>query len=72
MTLKINAQYAVGQSGYLIPRSKFSGDKPSNQYAVIELLEVDGTHFLKRSTTMSKRELRKMLGISNREGVEIV
>ena len=43
-----------------------------NQYAVIELLEVEGTHFIKRSTTMSKRELRKMLGISNREGVEII
>ena len=72
MTLRINAQYAVGQSNYIIIRSKFSGDKPSNQYAVVELLEINGTRFIKRSTTMSKRELRKMLGISNREGVEIV
>ena len=72
MTLRLNAQYAVGQAGYLIPRSKFSGDKPSNQYAVVEILEVDGTHFVKHSTTLSKRELRKALGISNREGVEIV
>lgn len=69
MILKINSMYQSA-NGYIVPRSHFSEDK-ANQYCIVEELIGGGSHFVVSHKTMSKKELRKALGISGKEQIVI-
>lgn len=70
MKLKINNSYAV-EGGYLIVRSHTNAMSAEN-YAIVQLLKGDDNHYISSMRTMSHKELRKLLGVSNKERIEII
>ena len=71
MQLKVNAMYA-SDGGYLIPRSTFSKDK-ATPFAIFEVLELkpDG-RYIKRHCTLTRIDIKKALGLSKKERLEII
>ena len=72
MKLKINSMYKTA-TGFIIPRSHFSGEK-GLKWACVDVLDVTqgGKHYIKESTTMSTKEIKKALDLTRNEGVEII
>ena len=70
MKLKLNSMYKTA-TGYVIPRSHFSGTNPPN-YLIADLLIGDETHYTKKTVTLTRKELKKLLDLPNNERVEIV
>ena len=69
MKLKINGMYKTA-TGFIIPRSHFSESNPPH-YLIADLLTGDETHFVKKSVTLTRRELKKLLDLPSAERVEI-
>lgn len=70
MILKINAKYAT-PTGFLIPRSHLNAENGSKWCIVQVLTNYDG-RFESRHTTMTTKELRKLLNIGAKERVDVV
>lgn len=70
MKLKINSSYATA-TGFIIPRSHMKGEKGEN-YCVVQILTGGVTHYTSKHATMSTKELRKALNLSQKERIEIV
>ena len=72
MKLYLNGMYKTA-TGFIIPRSHFSGEKGA-KWACIDVLTVTqgGKHYTKESMTMSTKEIKKALGLERSEGVEII
>lgn len=72
MKLRLNAMYKTA-AGFIIPRSHFSIER-GQKWACVDILTVTlgGKHYIKESTTMSTKEIKKALGIERNEGVEII
>ena len=70
MVLKVNSSYATA-TGFIIPRSHLNGDK-GEKYCVVQILEGGVNHYVSRHATMTAKELRKALKLSQKERVEIV
>lgn len=70
MKLKINNSYDI-EGGYLIVRSHTNAMSAEN-YVVVQLLQGGDNHYISSMRTMSHKELRKLLGVSNKERIEII
>lgn len=72
MKLRLNAMYKTA-TGFIIPRSHFSIEK-GVKWLCVDVLTVTqgGKHYIKESTTMSTKEIKKALDLARNEGVEIV
>lgn len=71
MQLKVNAMYQ-SEKGYIIPRSKFTNDK-AVPFAIFEILELEKNgHYIKRHCTLTRMDIKKALGLSKRERIEII
>ena len=72
MTLKINDMYKTA-TGYLIPRSHFSVER-GVKWLCVDILTVTqgGRGYIKTSTTMSTKEIKKALAIERNEGVNVI
>lgn len=70
MKLKINNSYDI-EGGYLIVRSHTNAMSAEN-YVVVQLLIGGDNHYISSMRTMSHKELRKILGVSNKERIEII
>lgn len=69
MTLRINNSYQTS-TGFLIPRSHFKADN-GLKYAIVEILETDGRHYIIKHTCYDSKQFRKALSLSVKEGVTI-
>lgn len=69
--LKVDKSYQI-EGGYLIPRSHMSSNN-GIKYAVVEILEIrpDG-HYIKKHTTLTQKEFKKMLGLAKNERLDII
>ena len=67
--LKIDKSYQI-EGGYLIPRSHMNNNN-GVKYAVVEILEIkpDG---IKKHTTLTQKEFKKMLGLAKNERLDII
>lgn len=70
MKLKINNSYVI-EGGYLIVRSHTNAMSAEN-YVIVQLLTGGDNHYISSMRTMSHKELRKLLGVSNKERIEII
>lgn len=72
MKLKINSMYKTA-TGFIIPRSHFSIER-GQKWLCVDVLTVTqgGKHYIKESTTMSTKEIKKALDLARNEGVEII
>ena len=70
MKLNINSSYATA-TGFIIPRSRMSGGK-GEQYCIMQILTGGVTHYTSKHATMSTKEIRKALNLSQKERIEIV
>lgn len=72
MKLHLNAMYKTA-TGFIIPRSHFSGEK-GLKWACVDVLSVTqgGKHYTKESITMSTKEIKKALDLARNERVEII
>lgn len=70
MKLKINNSYAI-EGGYLIVRSH-TNTMTAENYAIVQLLTGDDNHYISSMRTMTHKELRKLLGVSGKERIEII
>ena len=72
MKLKINSMYKTA-TGFIIPRSNFSIER-GQKWLCVDVLTVTqgGKHYIKKSTTMSTKEIKKALDLARNEGVEII
>lgn len=72
MKLHLNAMYKT-VAGFIIPRSHFSVER-GQKWLCVDVLTVTqgGKHYIKESTTMSTKEIKKALGLERNEGVEII
>lgn len=72
MEIKVNSSYAI-EGGFLIPRSHFSEGFKGERYAIIELLMLKaGGRYVKKHTTASGVEIKKLLGMSKKERLDII
>ena len=71
MKLRLNAMYKTA-TGFIIPRSHFSIEI-GQKWACVDVLTTTqgGKHYIKESTTMSTKEIKKALGLGRAEGVTI-
>ena len=70
VTLKVNASYTTA-TGFLIPRSHFKEEK-GTRWCVVQVLTGGVTHYTSRHMTMTAKDLRKALALTQKERVEIV
>ena len=70
MKLKVNSSYKTA-NGYIIPRSHVKAEK-GEKFCIVQVLTGGDTHYESRHMTMSYKELRKVLALSQKEKVEIV
>ena len=72
MKLHLNAMYKTA-AGFIITRSHFSVER-GQKWLCVDVLTVTqgGKHYIKESTTMSTKEIKKALGLERSEGVEII
>ena len=72
MKLHLNAMYKTA-AGFIIPRSHLSVER-GQKWLCVDVLTVTqgGKHYIKESTTMSTKEIKKALGLERSEGVEII
>ena len=71
MKLKINSMYELADGRKLIPRSHWSESDAPN-FAVFEVLAGGGERFTKTTTTYTRAELKKVLGLAKNERVELI
>ena len=69
MRLRINNSYQTS-TGFLIPRSHFKADN-GLKYAIVEIVETDGRHYIIKHTCYDVKQFRKALKLSVKEGVTI-
>ena len=70
MKLKINNSYPI-EGGFLIVRSHTNAMTAEN-YAIVQLLIGGDCHYISKMQTMSHKEMRKLLGVTNKERIEII
>lgn len=70
MKLIINSSYAT-DTGFIIPRSRMSGGK-GEHYCIVQVLTGGVTHYTSKHITMSAKEIRKALNLSEKERIEII
>lgn len=71
---KVNGMYMTTDgSGYIIPRSHFTGVK-GEKWCVVEVLTYNErrTHFKVKHCTMSVNELRQAFGLEKKERIDIL
>lgn len=72
MQIKVNSMYQTPDGSFLIPRSHESGGK-GEQYAIFEILHIGNNgHYTKTHCTLTKKEIKKRLGLAKNEKVVIV
>ena len=70
MELKVNSSYPT-ETGFIIPRSHMIGGK-GEQYCIVQILTGGVTHYTSKHATMSTKELRKALHLTQKERIQIV
>ena len=66
MKFKVNSMYQTA-TGYLIPRSHLNAGGKGAKYCIVEVLQTDGKHYVKNTTTMTTQEIRRALELSKNE-----
>lgn len=70
MQLKINSSYKT-PTGYIVPRSHLKHEK-GMRYCIVQVYTGDLFHYTSKYATMTCQEIRKAMGLPQKERIEIL